>query len=113
MYVYSLPPIDWMWEYLPTVSDLRERFRRDDCVLDEAGDLNEPRHRADFDRAFDQAKDLATIEGWEGDFRQGPRVFWVPGMLTFEYGFVWKQDNDGMTFVVSPQPLVWLDEWQR
>jgi hypothetical protein len=25
------------------------------------------------------------------------------------YGFAWKQDNNGDTLIVSPEPLIWLD----
>ena len=60
---------------------------------------------------FDSARKLARVRGWEGDYRAGnePRVFWLPAESEFLYGFVWKQDNNGTIFVVSPRPLPWLD----
>lgn len=50
---------------------------------------------------------------WEGDFRPHghPRRIPVPDG---EYGthqiYVWKQENNGTTFVASPVRLPWLEE---
>jgi hypothetical protein len=33
---------------------------------------------------------------------------WLPYDTEFAYGFVWKQDNNGTTFVASPVPMPWL-----
>ena len=46
--------------------------------------------------------------GWEGDVRDGTGiyVFAVPGEESdTEVGFVFKQDNNGTTFVISPVEL--------
>lgn len=63
----------------------------------------------DFLRAWESAKEAASAEGWEGDFRHQPVVFWVPMSTTFEYGFAFKQDNNGDTFVLSPVAMPWLE----
>jgi hypothetical protein len=39
-----------------------------------------------------------------------PVVFWVPVEDSFRYGFVFKQDNNGSTFVVSPVPMPWYED---
>ncbi len=51
-----------------------------------------------------------TGYGWEGDIREGPFLTVLP---PGEYGeplvvIAFKQDNNGMTYVVSPVPLPWL-----
>lgn len=110
---YDLPPIDWSWEYLPTVEEMAKRFAADDAVLGLQGAPEyEPRMLPDFMRHFEMAKEMATEVGWEGDWKSyaKPRVFFLPGETNFEYAFAWKQDNNGTTFVISPQPLPWLDQ---
>jgi hypothetical protein len=59
---------------------------------------------------FNISKELATENGWEGDFRGSAYVFWIPDEHNMRYGFVWKQDNNGTTFVVSPVPLPHLKD---
>ena len=40
---------------------------------------------------------------WEGDIIQGIYVFAVPsGDLALDFGYIWKQSNNGNTFVISP-----------
>lgn len=107
---YHLSPIDWNWQYLPTVEEIATRFAADDAALDlnEAPEY-EPRMLPDFLKHFAMAKEMASEVGWEGDWRAKPRVFFLPGETNFDYAFVWKQDNNGSTFVISPHPLSWLD----
>ena len=56
-------------------------------------------------------KDMLNI-GWDGDYDQQPRVFFLPcpESESFELGFVWTQRRDGLTFIASPVPLSWLGE---
>lgn len=46
---------------------------------------------------------------WEGDIRNGPYVFMIPKEGTMEPGLVWKQDNNGNTFVVTLTELPWME----
>ena len=58
------------------------------------------------------AKKAARLIGWEGDIRDGPYVFGLPGGThgtNMKVGFVWKQENNGQTFVASPFRLPWLE----
>ena len=53
---------------------------------------------------------------WGGDIRTGETiyVFALPPSgqeCGMDVGFVWKQDNNGTTFVLSPRRLPWLDEY--
>lgn len=55
-----------------------------------------------------------TNSFWEGDIRSSDnlRVGGLPASemgCAMEYYFIFKQDNNGSTFVVSPYPLVWLE----
>jgi len=60
----------------------------------------------EFLRDFETAKAEAQKVGWEGDYRAAPRVFWLPQpeSNSMSYAFIWKQDNNGTTFIVSPIP---------
>ena len=105
---YHLPPIDMRWEMLDTIEEVLVKFARMDAqgaMSGEGSELAGERFLADFD----EAKELAKSIEWEGDFRHEPRIFWLPAEEVFRYAFVWKQDNNGSTFVVSPFELSWLD----
>lgn len=111
-FIYRLPPIDNHWEYLKTVEETAKELA--------AIHARERVARVDFGSTvtfqsfiddWDSAQDAAGANGWEGDFRQDPRVFWVPFDGEFSYGFTFKQDNNGTTFVVSPVALPHLNEF--
>jgi len=110
---YAIIPIDWAWEFLPTVQEIATRFAASDAELIVADATEfETMYHSDFGKHFALAKRLAREEGWEGDFGgNSPRVIFLPDENTFVYGFVWKQSNNGTTFVVSPQPLPWLEKY--
>jgi hypothetical protein len=109
-HAYHLPPIDYAWEYLATVEETRERIRVDyeraEAETFGSGYLSPQTFMNDWEAA----KLAARQQGWEGDFRVSPKVLWFPSELQFSYGFAFKQDNNGSTFVVSPVALAWLDE---
>jgi hypothetical protein len=101
LYAYHLPPIDFGWNHLKTVSETITNFTHDEeyeCKISE------------FLRIWELSKNLSEEILWEGDFRESPRVFWIPSELKMIFGFVFKQDNNGSTFVVSPVELPFLIE---
>lgn len=108
---YGIVPIDFGWEHLPSLSDVAATMARTRVKY-------EPFGNSDFDAVkklladYQHAKELADGIGWEGDIRGGDEVsvFFLPDENEFAYAFVWKQDNNGTTFVVSPRPLPWLRE---
>jgi len=109
---YTISPIDFLWELLPTVEDVAALLAKG-----EAADLVSGRDRSwfnfgEFRSDFQQAQLLAQKKGWEGAYQEGsePRVFWLPDEDSFSYAFVWKQRNNGDTFVISPRPLGWLND---
>lgn len=61
---------------------------------------------------WQKAQEVASAHmGWEGDITEGPYVFMLPmndGGGTMTAGFIWKQSNNGTTFVVSPFEMPWL-----
>jgi len=110
MYVYHIHPIDFRWETLLTVKEFGEKLAAHDLInaVDDYGSA--ATEFKVFLAKFEKAKELAKQVGWEGDFRHDPAVFTLPMELSFAYGFVWKQDNNGNCFVVSPYPMPWLKD---
>ena len=98
-HVYGCSPIDFRWEFLSTVSETSSVMHRADS----------PDSSDEFLARWEEAQAEAKRSGWEGDFRHEACVFWLPNVYEFWYGFVFKQDNNGTTFVVSPVRLPWLD----
>jgi hypothetical protein len=107
--VYSVGPIDHGWEHLKTVKETLADIASREDEIEETGDRNAEAVQQ-FIADWSSATAAAGSEGWEGDFRHEPRVFWLPSEVNFVYGFVFKQDNNGTTFVVSPQVLPAMEE---
>lgn len=106
--VYNIPPIDIGWEHLKSVKETICDMVRLSSLYDSEKDLDS-KELLGFIKAWEAAKELAGVSGWEGDFREDPKVFWLPGDVEFRYAFAFKQDNNGTTFVVSPQELPALE----
>jgi hypothetical protein len=106
-HVYELLAIDFGWEHVKTVKDTLLAIASGPDELNHPDGLNAANAKAFLD-AWESAKNAASEKGWEGDFRQEPSVFWLPSEGHFDYGFVFKQHNNGDTFVVSPHSLPWL-----
>ena len=51
---------------------------------------------------------------WEGDIKSGPVIFAIPDpdCASYREGFVWKQHNNGTSFIASPCPIPWLEEYR-
>jgi hypothetical protein len=56
----------------------------------------------------EKAQECGTAVGWEGDYRNEPRMLVLPDAYSVRYAVVWKQDNNGDTYVVSEVPLDYL-----
>lgn len=110
---YQIGPIDEHWGKLQTVPEVAAMLAKDEAMDSVHAHEYVPwlDGVARFLSNFEAAKRLARDAGWEGDYRHndGPGVFWLPDDTAFTYAFVWKQDNNGTTFVVTPHPLPWLD----
>ena len=111
-HTYVVPPIDMGWEFLRTVTQTARELGADDAAWASSGHKGSTWLPAgDFQRAWENAQAAARNAGWEGDFRNEPVVFWLPNDTEFHFGFVFKQDNNGTTFVVSPVLLQHLAEF--
>lgn len=112
-YVYDLSPVDFGWEKLKTVEETAKELGAAEAMMRARGEnpamLDDPL-LDDFLNNWDSAQGAAQEKGWEGDFRHAPVVFWIPFGGAFQYGFAFKQDNNGVTFIVSPKPMHWLED---
>lgn len=112
-HVYEIPPIDFNWEYLPTVEETAVTLASQEAkVLVREGNLSSiPGMDCDqFLDLWQSAQDEAGENGWAGDHKEAPVVMWLPTDGEFAPGFVIKQSNNGTTYVVSPVPLPHLDQ---
>lgn len=117
MWIYQVGPIDFHWNLLPTVEEF---LKNKSSSLEEgtwwgvdwsqqhatlAIKLEQYRLSAEIVEKLNKHLEFANNKmGWEGDFNYEPRIFFIPNPDDFsmDYGFVWKQGNNGTTFVVSP-----------
>ena len=92
--VYEIAPIDIGWHHIDTVKETSLKLAK---IPDNVGeyDLNS------FLRLWQSAQFAAGSKGWDGEFRGDPCVFWMPFDDAMRCGFVFKQDNNGTTYVVS------------
>lgn len=108
-HVYEIPPIDFGWRHLKTVEETARQLGAEAGAMAITGASGDDPDLQAFCDRWDLAQDLARSEGWDGNHRNAPVVFWVPGDTEFECGFVIKQDTNGTTYVVSPVELHHLD----
>ncbi len=109
-HAYAITPLDFGWNRLRTVKEyLKLLIEQDDEGDDSPAGLR--KRVTDFLDRLDAALERGKKEGWEGDFRAGhePRVIELPGDVSTALAFVWKQDNNGTTFVISEEPLAYLE----
>ena len=109
MYAYHITPIDFRWELLLAVREVASKLAEHDIEAAFGCGYAATEFKV-FMKKFAEAQELAKKVGWEGDFRNDPAVLTLPMDASFVYGFVWKQDNNGNCFVVSPYPLPWLKD---
>lgn len=112
MRAYHIAPIDFGWESLKTVAGTVRKLSALKVEF-AINDINEAAKVQDADRFladWEAAKQMAREKGWDGDFRQDPVVFWIPFNDGFRYGFVFKQNTKGTTFVITPVAMPWLTE---
>ncbi|MBW8003747.1 MAG: hypothetical protein FVQ80_17375 [Planctomycetes bacterium] len=111
-HVYVVTPIDMGWEHLPSIEETSASIAREQAASSIDTDVPHDLEVKGFLASLAEAKVAAKGVGWNGDFAYEPRVCWFPnpGGFDFLYGFVWKQSDNGTTFVVAPFALPWLNE---
>lgn len=101
-YVYEMSPIDFGWSLAKTVKEVVKS-------LSENPEEAEWWCLDSFIKNWQEVLEIAHFcTCWEGDYRVEPRVFVVPQVneCELEYGFCWKQSNNGLTFLITPQPIL-------
>lgn len=116
---YRISPIDFNWVLAPKISSLAEKLKGAVETLDlEVGcdELFKNLEAIDDVRSimavydgYISALEHAKRAGWEGDHAEPPRYFVIPAETDFYFGFIFKQSNSGVTFVISPISLPHLD----
>jgi len=102
MYLYACGPLD-CWPAMMTLAEaLALAGSEDVCTPTEPIAL------------LGEALHTAASQGhWDGDFSVEPRFCPIPGGdVCMDWGVIWKQSNNGTTFVYSPHELPWLAQWR-
>ena len=103
MFLYEIGPVDY-WDGTVTLHSYLQNLQ------DTEG---EARVNQELIRLTWAMAKLFECSYWEGDIREGVNVFSLPpadGDCSMQTGFIFKQDNNGQTFIVSPRALPWLHE---
>ena len=104
MFIYELSPVDYFTGSIPL-----------DKYLNSIKKIDDPYDEHEFTRnQIEQlTAEIEKISSWEGDVMDGVYLFALPGKnmdSSLALGIVWKQRNNGTTFVVSEMELPWLKE---
>ena len=112
--IYSFSPIDSDWSVVPTVGEFisQQIFVMSRPSDDDAGSLEEVISTLELhypiyelERIIETLKRVLRASGrLEERLRIAPRILWFPGDTEFVFGFVWKLDSNGETFVAVPSP---------
>lgn len=109
MYAYDVGIIDF-WNGWTTESQYFDWLEEQESDGFSAGT------RSEYEALRSEAFELARKIGWEGDVVQGPFVGGIPTGISGQDGRImiaWKQHNNGITFVVSPIHLPWLEQGKQ
>ena len=110
---YQFFVIDHLWELARTVDQF---FKNSIDLYPPKSNFDEFQSMLSVATAkWKYAQQLANELGWEGDFVGEPRIFCLPDPrgMTLDYGFVFKQYNNGMTYVISPIYLDYIAEFEN
>jgi hypothetical protein len=109
MYKYVCPPIDWFYgcmslsQFLSKTSFIDNNFG----VIEGLNELSKTIKLL--------TSEMKSMPMWEGDIIGDIYVFALPNpnSSTMDVGFIWKQESNGTTFVLSPIKLDWLQEYEE
>lgn len=96
--IYTIKPIEFNWIFCRSVKDTLE------TIANPIFHLNIPLCPTpeDFQNDWQHAQQLAVKNHWDGNFKFGPVVFWIPVDGSFAYGFAFTGDEEYTTYVISP-----------
>lgn len=114
MYKYICPAIDWFEGSIPMSEYLKGKISDIDYCdgLDVKEELESLAKT--INSVVDGMKSMPE-DTWDDDISSGTfRVFVLPApdISTMVPAFVWKQKNNGTTYVLSPVELGWLAEYK-
>lgn len=109
MFIYQTAPVDYFAGMLP-IAIAAENMWKELDEIEESG--NEAVFNL-FKLAMDcsRAVSLAKSSYWEGDIRGHDLYVFAlpdPDATPPHLGLMWKQDNNGTTFICSPVALPWI-----
>lgn len=122
LYMYSFCSIDRNWDRLPTVKDfIKENLFKESLIYRKA---RSGEFYKDLSSSIDEVQHIAEVLKkclqyaeehmcWDNTFSQEPRIFFIPptGLsYEFDFGFAWKIENNGATYIASPIELPLLHE---
>lgn len=100
LYCYHIAPIDY-WYGALTEDELLSTVHRSGAP----GFEHTAEMRTHIASLVKKAEEAFTSIGWEGDIRDGPFFFAIPGDASMRLGYMLKQDNNGNCFIASPIEL--------
>jgi len=100
---YVLPPIDW-FDGCINLDDFIKNYQTRSITDDDFQKYNEI-----YEILTKLLEGMKFSKYWEGDLNEPIKVFTIPCEGETEIGFIWKQCNNGTTFVLSPIPLPHLN----
>ncbi len=104
MYGYVVAPLDY-FDGCINLDDFIKNYQAKSIVNDDFQKYNEI-----YEILTKLLESMKFSDWWEGDLKESIQVFSIPGDGETDIGFIWKQNNNGTTFVVSPIPLPYLNE---
>lgn len=110
-YRYELcGPIDYFSGCVQFNDYVKEIYESNDLYPESEFDIRE-RFKALSQIYGEVSEAMQGFVSWEGDIvENGLLVFALPcDSCETKVGFIWKQENNGSTFVASPFPLPWLE----
>lgn len=102
LFVYTTSPVDIGFENLRTVEEVRRFIELEGDALGYSVD--------DFDDNWEVAKAAAKMQGLFGVYRHVPHVLEVTIEDRLDYAFIIKQDENGITYFISPCELSNIEE---
>ena len=110
MFIYATGPLDYSDGMIP-LDEAIQKIANSDAIPPEWGiGINEIIHFIML-CAYKVAKEKTF---WEGDIRDNNIYLFSlpdPSSNSTRLGLVWKQDNNGTTFICSPVEIPWLKDY--
>lgn len=110
LHAYRIAPMDFGWERLVPVDEYVASLVKEDKEVRIETPTEFGMNVLIFYGFLHRALDAGRKVGWEGDFRGEPYVGFLPDPHEPRTYLVWKQENNGDTFVVSPVELPYLEK---